>query len=113
MNNYRVIYYTTESGTNPIKNFIDSLSPQQQTKILRIFQYITEYGLPAVLPHIKKVTGTSLWEIRILGKDNIRLFYVVIEKTDVLILHGCIKKTQKTKKKDITLALDRYTKWKE
>lgn len=72
---WRVTYFTSVNA-NPIKEFIDSLSFKQQVKVLRIFQYIQEYGLEAVKMHVKKLTGSQLWEIRILGSDNIRVFYV-------------------------------------
>jgi phage-related protein len=64
--------------------------------------------LQSVLPHIKKLRGTPLWEIRILGQDNLRVIYVVPYLDTVLVLHGFIKKTQKTPKKDLEVALSRY-----
>jgi len=69
------------------------------------------YGLSSLLPHVKKLTGTPLWEIRILGKDSIRILYVLIQEENVLVLHGFIKKTQKTPTKEIELATNRYGKW--
>ncbi len=106
-----IYYYVSPTGSNPIKQFIDSLTHQQQTKILRIFQYIQEYGLTAHLPQIKKLTGTPLWEIRILGKHNLRILYVIPKENLVLILHGFIKKTAKTPKKELKTTLNRYQEW--
>lgn len=108
-----VYYYLSSSGKNPVKNFLDSLQKIQQAKVLRIFQYIEEYGLHSILPRVKKLTGTPLWEIRILGKDNIRVIYVVPTKNAVLVLHGFIKKKQKTPSKELNLALSRYYDWLE
>src|SRR3989344_788427 len=107
-----IYYYTFSGRENPIKEFLDSLEETQQVKVLRLFQSIEEYGLQAVAPHLKKVTGTPLWEMRILGKDNIRIFYVVPKKNAVLVLHGFIKKKQKPPRGEIDLALQRYDKWK-
>ena len=76
--------------------------------MLRIFQYIQSYGLQAILPHTKKLSGTPLWEIRILGKDSLRILYVISHKEIILILHAFIKKTQKTPPKEIVIALKRY-----
>lgn len=103
-----VQYYLTPIGENPVSDFLDSLTQQQQSKILRIFSYIEQYGLLSVIPHIKKVVGTPLWEIRILGKDNIRIFYIALGENDVMILHGFIKKKQKTPQKELSIALARY-----
>lgn len=108
-----VYYYTSPRGENPVKEFLDSLDESQQAKVLRIFQHIEEYGLRAVLPHLKKVTSTPLWEIRILGKDNIRILYIVPERNAVLALHGFIKKKQKTPRGEIETAVHRYAAWKK
>jgi len=106
-----ICYYIAPIGGNPIKKFLDSLSEKQQAKILRIFQYIEQYGLRSIIPHLKKLTGTPLWEIRILGRDNIRVIYVTARRNTALILHGFIKKSPKTPKKEIKTALIRYREW--
>ena len=106
-----IYYYTSSQGENPVKEFLNSLEENQQVKILRIFQHIEEYGLQAVSPHLKKLSGTPLWEIRTLGKDNIRILYIVPEKNAVLALHGFVKKKQKTPRKEIDSALHRYQAW--
>lgn len=106
-----VIYYITAQGENPVSDLLDSLSQKQQAKILRIMQYITKYGMSSILPHTKKLTGTPLWEIRILGKDNLRVLYVIPSKNIVLVLHGFVKKKQKTPLKEIDIALNRLAVW--
>lgn len=103
-----VQYYLTPTGQNPVSDFLDSLTQQQQSKILRIFSYIEMYGLLSVIPHLKKVVGTPLWEIRILGKDNIRILYITLAEDAIMALHGFIKKKQKTPRKELSIALSRY-----
>jgi len=109
----KVIFYTTTSENSPAEEFIDSLNEKQQRKIIRLLTAIQTYGLSAIIPHIKKLTGTSLWEIRILGQDNIRIFYVVILADTILVLHGLIKKTQQTPNKEINTAISRLNEWVE
>ena len=109
---WKVEYYISTKGGNPIDDFLNSLSVKQQSKILRIFQYIEIYGINSILPHTKKVAGTPLWEIRVLGKDNIRVIYVIQTKESILVLHGFIKKKQKTPKRELDIAIARYTDWK-
>jgi len=108
MDKLNIVYFVDSKGRKPIKDFLDSSSPKQQAKILRVFHYIKEYGLHSIIPHLKKLTGTPLWEIRILGKDNLRVLYVLEYKNIVLVLHCFIKKTQKIDKKDVAIALYRY-----
>ena len=109
----KVIYYSSLSGQNPIGKFLDSLSARQQAKILKIIENIKRYGLNSVLPHLKKLSGTPLWEIRVLGQDNIRVIYAVLYLDAVLILHGFIKKSQKTPEKEIDVALVRFNEYKK
>lgn len=103
-----VIYFTDYQNNCPIKDFLDLLEEKQQAKILRLFALIKNYNLNSILPHIKKLKGTPLWEIRILGKDSIRIIYMVPEKDLIIILHGFIKKTQKTPQKELNIAFSRY-----
>ena len=57
--------------------------------------------------HAKKLTGTDLWELRILGSDSIRVLYMAVEQKSFLLLHGFKKKTFTTPKKELKLAIDR------
>lgn len=106
----KLIYYK-KGDSSLVKEFIDSLDNKQKAKIFRIFQYIEVYGLSAVLPHVKKISGTKLWEIRILGKDNVRVLYVSLDKASILLLHGFIKKAQKAPSREIQIATMRLESW--
>lgn len=106
-----VHYYVSSTGANPVKDFIESLAEKQQRKLTRVISYIGEYGLTMAIPHVKKLTGTVLWEIRILGQDNIRVLYASVQSNSILLLHGFIKKSQETPKKEIETALNRLKDW--
>ena len=97
MSKYTIIFYTSANGQKPVK-----------TKTLRILSNIKEYGLVSAIPHIKKLTSTPLWEIRILGKDSARILYFIQSKNTIVLLHGFIKKTQKTPPQEISIAQKRY-----
>lgn len=109
----RVIYYTTSLMQSPPKDFIESLSPNQAKKVGRILAYIEKYGLVTAIRHVKKLTGTPLWEIRILGDDNIRVIYATLVQDTIIVLHGFIKKTQKTPPKELEIALNRLDDWQD
>ncbi|MBM3205607.1 type II toxin-antitoxin system RelE/ParE family toxin [Candidatus Shapirobacteria bacterium] len=110
---WKIVYFTSISGENPVSRFIDSCAKKQQIKILRILKHLEEYGLGGVIPHLKKLSGTPFWEIRILGKDNIRIIYVVEAKKMIVLLHGFFKKTPKTLKKEIEICYQRYKELKQ
>ena len=82
-------YYESATGNKPVENFINSLEGKAQDKIVRTLELLEEFGIRLGLPHAKKLVGTPLWE------------------KHFLLLHGFIKKTQKTDKKELMIALSR------
>ncbi len=108
---YKVVYYLSSTGDKPFSKFLDTLEKRQQAKIIRLFQYIKQYGLEAISKHTRKLSDTPLWEIRIVGKDNIRVIYFIPKAYTVLVLHGFVKKKQKTPKKELNIAMKRYNDW--
>ncbi len=101
-------YFIYSTGTNPVKDFINSLEKRQKIKIFQIFKLIIKYGVYANHQHIKKLSGTPLWEIRILGKDNIRIIFFIQQVEIVILLHSFIKKSKKTSARDLNIALKRF-----
>src|SRR3989344_9279687 len=104
---YKVSFYTPLGKTSPIKKFLNACQPNLRTKILRQLKYVEEYGLNPAIPNIKRVTGTTLWELRILGKDSIRIICVSRPERGVKILHIFRKKKQKTPTNELNIALKR------
>lgn len=106
---WQIYYYISSSGRNPVKDFLDERS-SVKSKAFKVFKYIKEFGLTIAIPHIKKLTGTPLWEIRILGEDSVRILYITRKEKQILLLHAFVKKTNKTPLKEIELALSRIPK---
>ncbi|KKR91231.1 hypothetical protein A2409_03760 [Candidatus Curtissbacteria bacterium RIFOXYC1_FULL_41_36] len=104
---WRVELYSSATGDKPVEDFIDSLEKRTQLKIYSAIELLQEFGLEGGYPHIKKLSGTNLWEYRTLGSDNIRLFYVAITGKIFLVLHGFKKKKQKTPTREIRIAENR------
>ena len=107
-----LIYYQDKRGKCDVKDFIHSLSKVPKDKVFRAIKPLTEFGLGSHLLNAKKLVGTPLWGIRVLGKDSIRIFFAVVVNGTVLILHGFVKKTQKTPSREIGVASKRLEDWK-
>ena len=77
-------------------------------KFIWIVDLIEEFGPETTgMPHVKTM-GKGLFEIRAKGSEGIgRAFFCTIKNKIVIILHGFIKKTQKTPQKDIDIAKKR------
>ena len=74
---------------------------------LHIIELIEEFGPNLGKPHTSPM-GKGLFEIRAKGKEGIgRSFFCSFESNEIVILHSIIKKTQKTPKKDLDLAIKR------
>lgn len=104
---WKVILYRTLQGDSPVKIFIDSLESKAQSKISSSIKLLEVFGILVGLPHVKKIEGTSLWELRILGSDSIRIFYITVTGKTFLLLHGFKKKKNKTPSKEIKIAKER------
>lgn len=112
MDKWKIELYKTANNKSPIDEFVDSLDVKVQNKIIEVFNLLREFGINLGMPHSKKVTGTPLWEVRILGADNIRIFYIAKTGKTFLLLHAFQKKKQKTDKREIKTALDRLLEYK-
>lgn len=103
-NKWKIELYENARGEKPVEGFFDSLEAKVRLKINHAVELLEVFGLAGGYPHVKKLTGSDLWEYRIIGSDNIRIFYVSITGKTFLILHGFKKKKQKTPTKEIKIA---------
>jgi phage-related protein len=105
---FKVIYYS-KNGKIPIVDFLKTLPNKDQVKILREIDLLEQYGFSLGMPYIKKMKDSDgLWELRIKqSSNNYRVFYFSFTDNKFVLLHGFKKKTQKTPKKEIELALRR------
>ena len=104
---WKILLYQTLQGDSPVKEFIDSLEQKAQAKVYDAINLLRSFGIRLGSPHVKKVTGTEIWELRILGMDSIRVLYIAITGKTFLILHGFKKKKDKTPPKEIKIAEQR------
>ena len=102
---FRVVFYTPKGKKSPIEKFLDSSNASLRAKIIRQLKYAQEFGLTPDVPNLRKLTGTSLWELRILGKDNVRIITSNIHKKEIVILHVFKKKEAKNTSKRIECSL--------
>ena len=106
---WNILFYKTLQGDIPVNDFILSLEIKAQSKVRDSIKLLQEFGIRLGSPHVKKLTGTKLWELRIVGSNSIRIIYIAISGKNFLLLHGFIKKKNKTPPKEIKVAEDRLT----
>lgn len=105
---YTVKLYTTPSGNEIVRDYYLKLPETQRSKILKAITILEDFGISREIPNLRKLSGTKLWEYRILGKNNIRIVLVSIVKEIIMILNIFIKKSHKTPIKELKIAIQRY-----
>ena len=85
-----------------------TLCPPICARFVRISELIAAVGLDRVgAPHVRHLTG-PLWEIRMSGRDRIsRALYVTVRDKRVVVVRVFVKKTRRTPRREIDLALQR------
>jgi phage-related protein len=79
-----------------------------QARFLRLAERIGQAGLESLSePHVKHLEE-KLWELRLTGRDGIaRALHVTAIGRRVVVVRAFVKKTQKTPRAEIELALRR------
>jgi phage-related protein len=87
---------------------LEALPEDMRARLARIAQLIEAKGLEQVgEPHVKRIEG-RLWEMRLKGRSGIsRALYVTAPSRRVVIVRVFVKKTEKTPRREIDLALAR------
>ncbi len=86
-----------------VDDFITQLEKPIGTKVARHIDLLKQFGSELRMPYSKSL-GNHLFELRIRGQQEVRIFYTFYENRAVL-LHGFIKKTQKTPAREIETAM--------
>ena len=100
--------WTVETLNETVDEELTALPADMRARFSRVAFLIESVGLEKVgEPHIKHLEG-PLWEMRMTGKDGIsRALYVTVEDRRVVVVRVFVKKTQKTPRREIELALKR------
>ena len=103
---WQVVFYETRSGRQPVREFLDALPIPDRAAVLRNLSLLQEFGLNAGAPLVRAVRGRhKLWELRIKAtRGAIRVFYFAHTGRRFVVLHGFVKKSQKTPAKELDIA---------
>lgn len=105
---YCSLSWTVETLNETVEAEAEALPDDMRARLARIAMLIEQKGLEHVgEPHVKHIEG-RLWEMRMKGKSGIsRALYVTAVSQRVVILRVFIKKTERTPRREIDLALVR------
>lgn len=99
-------FYRLDSGKEPVREFLLDLGKPDSATIGSDIKTV-EMGWPVGMP-VCKPLGSGLWEVRsdISGGRIARIIFCIHEER-MGLLHGFVKKTQRTPKPDLDLAKTR------
>lgn len=98
-----VVFYRTAAGAEPVREWLRGLSAEDR-RIIGTDLATVQVGWPIGMPLCRSL-GSGMWELRSkLTSNRIgRLVFFVVEGR-IGVVHGFIKKTQKTPPSEIALA---------
>ncbi len=97
------ISYFNDSVQQEIFSFPNSL----KARYIHLTNLMLIDGANLGMPYTKAM-GNGLFELRLQGKDCIgRVMYCTLVNQQIVMLHSFIKKTQKTPKHDLNIAIER------
>jgi phage-related protein len=100
-----VRFFKTANDVEPVRDWLRTL-PIDAKKAIGEDIKTVQYGWPIGMPVVRKLE-TGLWEVRSHLKDGIaRVLFTVLDDV-MILLHGFIKKSQKTPTEELETARKR------
>ncbi len=102
-----VLFFRTDHGNEPVREWLLLLAKEEQ-KIIGDDVLKVQYCWPIGKPLVGNL-GNGLWEVRSRLGDRIARVMFCVDGRTMVLLHGFVKKTQKTPKHELDLALKRMS----
>ena len=105
-----VKFFQTEAGNEPVREWLKDLHRDDKRQIGEDIK-TAQLGWPLGMPLIKKI-DKDLWEVRTRLSDGIARVFFTVDGVYMVLLHGFIKKSQKTPLNELKTALSRLVTYK-
>lgn len=103
-----VVFFRLDSGREPVRDWLRGLSRDSRRSIGEDIKTL-QFGWPIGMPLARKM-GDELWELRSRLRSGIARTFFTVHDATIVLLHGFVKKSEKTPAKDLALAKRRLTK---
>lgn len=101
----QAVFFQSDSGSEPVKDWLHGLLPQERKAIGEDIKTV-EFGWPIGMPTCRNLHG-GIWEVRTNLEKKIARVFFCVDDGRMYLLHGIIKKSQKTPKEALELARKR------
>ena len=103
-----VVFFRLDSGGEPVREWLRDMSRDNRKTLGEDIKTL-QFGWPVGMPLARKM-DVDLWEIRSSISSGIaRTFFTVYQKK-IVLLHGFVKKSQKTPSNELATAKRRLNK---
>ena len=103
----RVVFYRSAAGNEPVREWLLDLA-RTDRKTVGFDIKTAQYGWPLGMPLIRKLEP-GLWEVRSRLKDGIARVLFTVDGGTMVLLHGFVKKSQKTPAAELKTAKQRLS----
>lgn len=100
-----VVFYCTEAGNEPVREWLRDLTVEDRKAIGTDIKTV-QYGWPLGMPLVRKMEP-GLWEVRSDIADGIARVLFTEKDGQMILLHGFVKKSQKTPDNELKTARNR------
>lgn len=101
----RAVFYLSEAGKEPVREWLKDLPRDDKRRIGEDVK-TAQLGWPLGMPLIRKI-DKDLWEVRTSLAEGIARVLFTVDGEYMILLHGFIKKSQKTPKNELKTATSR------
>jgi phage-related protein len=102
-----VVFYRTDAGNEPVREWLKGL-PREDRRTIGEDIKTAQYGWPLGMPLIRKMER-NLWEVRSNISSGIARVLFTVKGAMMILLHGFVKKSQKTPPSELNTARRRLS----
>lgn len=103
----QVFFYRTVGGSEPVREWLKSL-PAEERRVIGHDLKTAQYGWPLGMPLIRKLEP-GLWEVRSRLQERTARVLFTVQENKMVLLHGFIKKSEKTPLQELQVARQRLS----
>lgn len=104
----RVRFFRESTGAEPVRDWLKALSEVERREIGFDIKTV-QFGWPIGMPVVDHIEG-DVWEVRTRLSTRIARVLFTLMGSEMVLLHGFIKKERKTPKAELDLAKQRLKK---
>jgi phage-related protein len=101
----KVVFFQTATGNEPVREWLKELS-KDDCQIIGTDILTVQYAWPLGKPLVDNL-GDGIWEVRSRLDNRIARTLFTLVNQEIVLLHGFIKKSQKTPPDELELAKKR------